>query len=54
MTDLPAEEETARQPVTQSDGETVQYRCADCKAPIIRGDRCVVCWRGWFVEVIPS
>jgi hypothetical protein len=24
------------------------YLCAACRAPIIRGDRCV-CWRGWIL-----
>ena len=28
----------------------VAYRCAACKAPIRRGDRCTACWRGWIIE----
>lgn len=30
----------------------LRYRCATCKTPIIRGDRCT-CGRGWFVELVP-
>lgn len=36
------------------DGDAAQYRCNGCKEPIVRGERCGSCGRGWFIEEVKS